>query len=147
MQIRIRRIKSQDFERLIELFHEFAEFEKLPENMINTVDKMNAEKAYLHGFVALNTLNEIVGYVTFFYGYYTWFGKSLYMDDLYIQPEFRGKGIGTKLLNKVIAHARKSKCHKLRWQVSQWNKQAIAFYQSYGCTIDAIEQNCDLILN
>lgn len=69
------------------------------------------------------------------------------MDDLYVKPEFRINGIGTKLINKVIEFAKDSKCHKLRWQVSKWNKPAIDFYKKIGATIDYIERNCDLILD
>jgi len=146
MNIQIREINENDFTELIALFQEFAIFEKLPDKMTNSVAQMKSEKEYLKGYVAVTGNNEIIGYATFFFAYYTWIGKSLYMDDLYVKNEFRGKGIGTQLINTVINLAKTSKCQKLRWQVSEWNKPAIDFYQSLGATIDGVESNCDLII-
>ena len=138
-------IRESDFEELHSLFLEFATFEKLPERMANTVQKMKDEKEYFQGFVARNNKGKIVGYVNFFFAYYTWTGKSLYMDDLYVTESFRGKGIGTMLIKKVISHAKDSGCNGLRWQVSNWNQHAINFYEYLGARINKVEMNCDLI--
>jgi GNAT superfamily N-acetyltransferase len=145
MTVTIRKIDERDFLVLISLFKEFALFEKLPEKMTNSVEQMLREKEYLTGFVAVNDVDEIVGYATYFFGYYTWIGKSLYMDDLYVRPDFRGAGVGTKLINEVIAFAKAENCKKLRWQVSEWNQPAIDFYKSLGANVDAVESNCDLM--
>jgi GNAT superfamily N-acetyltransferase len=145
MTVTIRKIDERDFLVLISLFKEFALFEKLPEKMTNSVEQMLREKEYLTGFVAVNDVDEIVGYATYFFGYYTWIGKSLYMDDLYVRPNFRGAGVGTKLINEVITFAKAENCKKLRWQVSEWNQPAIDFYKSLGANVDAVESNCDLV--
>jgi len=145
MTVTIRPIEERDYATLILLFQEFAHFEKLPEKMTNSVEQMLAEKEFLTGLVALNPENEILGYVTYFFGYYTWIGKSLYMDDLYVRPDFRGAGVGTKLIKEVIAFAKAENCKKLRWQVSEWNQPAIDFYKSLGANVDAVESNCDLV--
>ena len=145
MTVTIRKIEESDYLVLISLFKEFALFEKLPEKMTNSVEQMLREKEYLKGFVAVNDADEIVGYATYFFGYYTWIGKSLYMDDLYVRPDFRGAGVGTKLINEVIAFAKAENCKKLRWQVSEWNQPAIDFYKSLGANVDAVESNCDLV--
>jgi len=145
MDIRIRKIEEPDYATLILLFREFALFEKTPDKMTNTLEQMLEEKEHLLGFVAVNAQNEIMGYVTFFFAYYTWTGKSLYMDDLYVRPEFRAKKIGTKLIDQVIRFAKTENCRKLRWQVSEWNQPAIDFYKSLGANIDSVESNCDLV--
>ena len=145
MTVTIRKIDERDFLVLISLFKEFALFEKLPEKMTNSVEQMLREKEYLTGFVAVNDADEIVGYATYFFGYYTWIGKSLYMDDLYVRPDFRVAGVGTKLISEVIAFAKAENCKKLRWQVSEWNQPAIDFYKSLGANVDAVESNCDLV--
>lgn len=144
-EIRIRPVEESDFSQIVSLFKDFATFEKAPEKMTNSVERMNKEKAFFNCFVAETEENQIIGYVTYFFGYYTWTGKSLYMDDLYVKPEYRANGIGTKLINKVIEFAKDSECHKLRWQVSEWNKPAIGFYKNIGAQVDSTEQNCDLI--
>jgi GNAT superfamily N-acetyltransferase len=147
MNISLRKIGETDFADLIALFHEFASFEKHPEKMTNSVAQMSMEKAHIKGFVAVTESNEIIGYATCFFAYFTWIGKSMYMDDLYVKTEFRGLGIGTKLINSVIDLAKTEHCKKLRWQVCEWNHPGIDFYKSLGAEISPIESNCDLILN
>ena len=146
MNVTLRKIEETDFTDLIALFHEFAAFEKHSEKMINSVAQMSSEKAHINGFVAVNEAHEIIGYATCFFAYFTWIGKSMYMDDLYVKPEFRGQGIGTRLINSVIELAKTEQCKKLRWQVSEWNQPAIDFYKSLGADISPVESNCDLIL-
>lgn len=146
MKLNIRLATENDFEKLINLFQEFALFEKVPEKMINSANQMKKEKDFFNCFIAETQEKEIVGYTIFFYFYLSWTGKSLYMDDLYVKDNFRGKGIGTNLIEKVISFAKENGCHKLRWQVSDWNKNAINFYKKLGAEIDVNERNCNLIL-
>ena len=68
------------------------------------------------------------------------------MDDLYVTPKYRGKNIGSNLLNKVIEFGKKENCHQLRWKVSNWNTQAIEFYKKIGAEIDDLENDCKLQL-
>ena len=147
MNIKVRKIIESDFIDLNFLFKEFALFEKLSDKMTNSVEQMLREKEFINGFVAVTEDNEIVGYVTFFFAYYTWIGKSLYMDDLYVKHSFRGAGIGKQLINSLISSAKTENCNKMRWQVSEWNQPAIEFYKSLGASIDSVESNCDLIFN
>jgi len=142
----IRDANELDYEQLLHLFQEFSVFEQLPDKMTNSSEKMKEEKDFFHCFVAETADQKIIGYVSYFFCYYTWIGKSLYLDDLYIQSEYRGKRIGTELIHKVIEKAKESGCHKVCWQVSKWNKPAIDFYQKIGAEINDVEQNCDLIL-
>ena len=147
MNIKIRKATESDFEQINILFREFAEFEKLPEKMINSVERMRMEKELFNCFVAETPDKEIVGYAVYFFCYFTWTGKSLYMDDLYVKPDYRGIGIGSLLINQVILHAKETGCHKLRWQVSNWNKPAKDFYRKLGAEISDVEQNCDLMID
>lgn len=145
MSIQIRPIGESDFPQLIALFHEFAIFEKVPDLMTNTVEKMISEKELIKGFIAVTKEDVIIGYATCFFAYFTWIGKSLYMDDLYVRPDYRSQGIGSKLIGSVIDYAKQENCRKLRWQVSEWNTPAISFYRSLGAEINETERNCDLI--
>lgn len=142
-EINIISISEEHFDGLLNLFKEFAEFQQSSDKMLNTIDRMKEDREYINGLVAVNRNNDIIGYVTFFFAYYTWSGKSLYMDDLYIQPAYRGSGLGTTLIKKVILLAEISKCAKLRWQVSKWNISAIGFYKKLGAVVDDVEMNCD----
>lgn len=146
MEFKIRLAEEDDFEKIIGLIREFAEFEKHPEAMANSAERMKTEKDYFSCFVAETHENEIIGYVAWFFSYYTWSGKSIYIDDIYVKELFRGKGIGSKLLNQVIGFARKEECHRVRWQVSDWNVQAMQLYRKMGAEIDRTKLNCDLIL-
>ena len=146
-EITIRNANPDDFPMILELFREFAAFENLSEMMVNSVDRMMEEQEHFHCFVAETGGGEIIGYATWFFCYYTWTGKSIYMDDLFVKPEYRGKGIGLRLINRVIEFGKSNRCHKLRWQVSNWNQHAIGFYKSLGAVINPVEQNCDLNLD
>ena len=125
------------------MFTEFATFQKTPDRMINSVEQMKKESDFINGFVVENDSGRLVGYATYFYAYFTWTGKSLYMDDLYVKPDYRQKGLGQKLIDSVINKAKADKCKKVHWQVSKWNQNAIDFYKSIGAEVDSVESNCD----
>jgi GNAT superfamily N-acetyltransferase len=147
MDIKIREFGEGDFEQLLSLFKEFSEFEKRPQLMVNNLERMIAEKDYFKGFAAVLPDGQLVGYATYNFVYYTWTGKSIYMDDLYVKPEFRGTGFGKELINSVIDFAKENNCEKVKWQVSHWNVKAKEFYRSLGAEISDNEQNCELKLN
>lgn len=145
MEIRIEKIQESDFKELVSLFLEFATYQGMPDKMVNSIDRMVEQKDLIHGYIARDEDNNIAGYATYFYAYYTWVGKSLYMDDLYVREKYRGKGVGTILIKKVIATAQEEKCNRVRWQVSSWNHPAIIFYQNLGASLDNVEMNCDIV--
>jgi GNAT superfamily N-acetyltransferase len=144
MDIKIRKAEEKDFTEIFKLIRELAVFENQTDQLLNSVERMKDEKEYFNCYIAETADKKIVGYATYIFCYYTWVGKSLYMDDLYVLPEYRGKGIGTLLIGKVIDFARETTCHRLRWQVSNWNAKAIVFYKSLGAVINETEQNCDI---
>lgn len=147
MEVKIRIAEETDFAQIVELIKALAVFEKQPEEMVNSVDRMLAEKDFFHCFVAETNDKKIVGYASYFFCYYTFIGKSLYMDDLYVSSDCREKGVGTLLINKVIDYAKETSCHILSWQVSFWNKRAIDFYKNLGADIDSTQKQCDLVLD
>lgn len=139
----IRKYKPSDIPEIIGLINELALFEKAPEKVTNTVERMTEEQQHFECFVAENENGDIIGMALYFFAYFTWVGKSLYLDDLYIKPEYRGSKIGTQLLNKIFEVAKTENCQRLRWQVLDWNKPAIEFYQKCGATLDGEWINCD----
>jgi GNAT superfamily N-acetyltransferase len=146
MAIEIRKAVPEDFEQVYSLIKEFATFIKTPEKVVVTPDQMLEDKDYFQSYIAING-GQVIAFATYFIAYYSWTGKTVYLDDLYVLDEYRGNGIGTLLFNKVIETAKTEKCKKLRWQVSNWNSKAIEFYKKMGAAIDEVEINCDLLLN
>jgi GNAT superfamily N-acetyltransferase len=72
------------------------------------------------------------GYALFFDVYSTWQGRHLFLEDLFVRPEFRGRKIGKRLLAAVARIAEHDGCHGMRWEVLDWNHSAIEFYESLG---------------
>ncbi len=144
MNITIRKAIKKDYPAILELIKELAEFEKAPEKVINTVERMNEEDQYFEALVVEKEDGQIIGMALYFFAYYTWVGKSLYLDDLIIKEKYRGNKIGTKLLEQIMDIAKKTKCKRVRWQVLDWNTPAIKFYKSYGANLDGEWINCDI---
>jgi len=132
MNIKIRKATIKDYPIILELIKELALFEKAPEKVTNTVEQMIEEDDFFMAIVAEKEDGEIVGMALFYFVYYTWVGKSLYVDDLVVREQYRGNKIGTQLLEEVMNIAKKNKCKRVRWQVLDWNTPAINFYNSYG---------------
>jgi GNAT superfamily N-acetyltransferase len=146
MNVTIRKADEHDFPAIFSLVKEFAVFQKTPEKVSITLEQMINEKDIFKCLVAEVDNKEIAGFATFFFTYYSWTGKGLYLDDLFVKDIFRKQSIGKKLLDAVIDLARKEKCKKVRWLVSGWNTNAIEFYKKMGAVIDSTDITCDLFL-
>ena len=144
MNISIREANENDFSSLFVLIHELAEFQGTPERVVNTIEQMKQEKDFFHCFVAETDDGEIVGMALYFFAYYTWVGKSIYLDDLYVKESFRTQKIGSRLLEKIFDEAKKQHCKRVRWLVSEWNHAAVKFYKSIGAEIHSEEWVCDV---
>lgn len=76
------------------------------------------------------------GFALYFHNYSTWRGHhGIHVEDLFVLPEHRGKGIGKALLTRVAAIAVEEGCHRLQWDVLEWNTPAIGFYEQMGATM------------
>lgn len=140
----IRKANEQDFPMILSLIKSFAIFQKTPEKVTLTLEQLTEDKNFFQCLVAETSDKIIVGFASFFFAYYSWSGKALYLDDLYVTDKYRKQGIGKKLLDSVIELAKNEQCKKVRWQVSNWNTSAIEFYKKIGAAIDETEINCDL---
>ena len=142
--VRIRRGTAADLPRIFELIKGLAEFEKAPEKVTNSPGQMAREQDYFRFIVAeIPETGYIAGFALYYPVYYTWVGKSLYIDDIYVEPAYRGQGIGTLLLETVLDYAKREGMHRVRWQVLNWNTPAIEFYKKYGVELDDEWINCD----
>jgi GNAT superfamily N-acetyltransferase len=143
MNISIRKASPEDFPVILSLIRELAAFEKEPEKVTNSVEQMRQEQDLFSCFVAETEEGEIVGMALYFFAYFTWVGKSLYLEDIYIKEPFRKLKIGTSLLNRIFDVAREENCKRVRWQVLNWNKSAIQMYKKHGAEIDDEWLNCN----
>jgi GNAT superfamily N-acetyltransferase len=75
---------------------------------------------------------QAAGYAFYFDFYSTWIGRQLFLEDLFVRPRFRGKGIGKSLLAKVAEIALRAGCSGMRWEVLDWNRGAVDLYRSLG---------------
>jgi ribosomal protein S18 acetylase RimI-like enzyme len=146
MKVTIRKATEADFQEIFNLNMEFSIFQRTPEKFTVTLQQMVEEQNYFQCMVAAVEDQKIVGFATTFFAFYSWSGKSLYLEDLYVKDEFRKLGIGRKLMDAVIAYAKETGCRKLRWQVSKWNSYAIEMYKKMGAKIEETEINCLLPL-
>ena len=142
MNFVIRKANESDFEGIISLIKEFSVFQKTPEKVSITLDQLRKDKDIFQCLVAVSE-GEIIGFASFYFTYYSWTGKGLYLDDLYVKQLYRKQSIGKKLLDAIIDLAKKEQCKNVRWLVSEWNDSAINFYKSMGATIDKVDLNCN----
>lgn len=135
----IREATEADAPLIVEMIRELAEFE----HELEQVDARPADllrdgfgaSPHFHAFIA-GWHGQPAAYALYFFTYSTWAGRpSLFVEDLYVRAEFRGKGIGKALLRRMAAIAREHNCYGMRWEVLNWNQSAIDFYRSLGARI------------
>ena len=143
MKYSIRVAEERDFDQVHRLNKEFSHFIRTPEKFNISLEDMKAEQAHFTMLV-VEFEGEIVGFASTFIAWFSWIGKSMYLDDLYVLEEHRGAGLGSRLIDAVFQLAKQQKCKKVKWQVSRWNENAIEFYKKLGAEIDDTEINCEL---
>lgn len=143
MEIEIRKAEVSDFAEVYRMICDFAAFIRKPEYLEITAEQLVTDKEHFHCLIALDGERPI-GFATYFFAYYSWTGKAIYLDDLYVEEPYRGTGIGSRLFEEVYALGKQEQCKKMKWQVSKWNEKAIGFYKLRGTQIDDIEINCNL---
>lgn len=151
MNITIRRAKKTDLSQVLDLIHELADYEKAPDKVTLTVKQFEkdweSKHPLYHIFVAEcltpnpspkeKRKKDIVGIALYYYGYSTWKGKRIYLDDIVVTEKMRGKGIGKLLFDKLILEAKKNKVKQIMWSVLDWNEPALNFYRKYKAELDA----------
>lgn len=132
----IRFARADEVPQILELIRGIAEYERLSHEVEATEQQL---RETLFGPIPFAKVllategNDTLGFALFFHNYSTFRGRpGVYLEDLFVWPEYRGKGYGKALLNKVIEYARECKCGRVEWSVLDWNQPAIDFYLSMG---------------
>ena len=143
----IRPGKKSDIPLVFQLIKELAEYEKALDKVSNTVEKLEEDgfgpNPVYELFVA-EIENKIVGIALTYYRFSTWRGKVMYLEDLIVKEHMRRKGIGKKLFDMVLDHAKVTSCVGLSLQVLDWNDLGINFYKKYNMEFDDEWINCYL---
>ena len=133
-QIRPARVK--DVPIILDLIRDLATYERAPDEVTATeeqlVDVLFGERPTAEVLLAFEGQSP-VGFAVYFYNFSTWLGRpGLYLEDLFVKPEKRGKGYGRALLVELAKIARDRGCGRMEWAVLNWNEPAIKFYQTLG---------------
>lgn len=155
MNFNIRRAIKDDCPRLLELIQELATYERAPNEVTVTLDHF-VESGFgpcpvWWAFVAETPSpvgerngSKVVGFALYYIRYSTWKGQAMYLEDILITNEMRGKGVGKLLFDRLIEEAKEKKFNRIIWQVLDWNEPAINFYKKYNADIDRSWLNCSI---
>jgi GNAT superfamily N-acetyltransferase len=132
----VREAQSSDIDQIHRLIVDLATYERAPDEVKATPDQL---RAALFGpqpaaFALVAEVNEmVVGFALYFRNFSTWEGvHGLYLEDLYVMPEYRGSGLGKAMLRSLAALAVERGYARVEWEVLDWNKPSIEFYRSLG---------------
>ena len=137
--LRIRPAVSEDTAFILSMIHELAAYEKLAHEVEATEASMHAslfgERPYAEALIG-ECDDQPHGFALYFHNFSTFVGKpGLYLEDLYVRPSVRGKGLGKALLIELARIAKARDCGRMEWAVLDWNESAIGFYESLGAEV------------
>jgi len=132
----IRSATDADVPIILQLIRDLATYERAPNEVRATetqlIDVLFGEKPVAETLLAFEDETPI-GFAVFFHNFSTWLGRpGLYLEDLFVKPEVRGKGYGRALLIHLAKIARDRGCGRMEWAVLDWNEPAIEFYKKIG---------------
>ena len=137
--LNIRKATPDDIPLILEFIRELAEYERAPEEAVATPgdlrrDGFSGEPRFYVQIAEWD--DEPAGFALWFFNYSTWLGKpGLCLEDLFVRPRFRKKGIGKALLVHLARVAVEKGCGRYEWQVLDWNTPSIKFYESLGARV------------
>lgn len=140
----IRPGEAKDMADLMRLINALAEYERAPEQVDNTEAGLLADWQQHNSFdfLVAEAEGRVVGFSLYYPRYSTWKGRCYYLEDLYVEPAFRGQGIGWALIQATAQEARSAGAVRLDWQVLDWNDTAVTFYEQLGAVVEKEWWNC-----
>lgn len=138
MSFNLRKATPNDMPRVLELIQELAVYEKEPEAVIITAEDLTRDgfgENPLFNCVVAEMDGKIRGMALFYFRYSTWKGKTVHLEDLIVQEDFRGKGLGKALYQEVMKFAKMQQVKRVEWVVLDWNTSAADFYESTGANV------------
>jgi GNAT superfamily N-acetyltransferase len=148
--IKIRKAVKEDCPRILELVNELAKYERAPKEVTVTPEHFEksgfGNRPVWWAFVA-EVDGYVKGFALFYIRFSTWKGQRMYLEDLIVTEEMRGKGLGKMLFEQLIKEAKRRKLNGIQWQVLEWNEPAINFYKKYNAVFDGEWMNCAISVN
>jgi len=136
MAFEIREATESDVPLILQFIRDLAEYEKLAHLVVASEEKLHATLFGSSPFAEVVIAEEDetpAGFAIFFHNYSTFLGQQgIYLEDLFVKPEYRGRGYGKALLARLAQIARARDCGRVEWAVLDWNEPSIAFYKSLG---------------
>jgi GNAT superfamily N-acetyltransferase len=139
MDFNIRKASKNDLPEVLNLVKELAIYENAPEEVtikLKDLEKDGFGDNPLFWIILAENSKEIIGMSFYFIRYSTWKGKCLYLEDLVVKEEYRGKKIGEALFEATIKTAKEINAKQMNWQVLDWNEPAINFYKKFDAELD-----------
>lgn len=134
--MQIRYATPEDTGLILDFVRSLATYEKMLDQVVATEDILREwifEKKKAEVIFALDEQGKEVGFALFFHNFSTFLGRAgLYLEDLYVKPEYRGRGYGKGLLSALAKIARERGCGRFEWSCLDWNQPSIDFYKSLG---------------
>ena len=146
MSIQIRQATVDDMQAVWDLIHELAVYEKEPDAVITTPESMKRDgfENDLFKVLIAEENGKTVGIALYYFGYSTWKGKMLYLDDLVVTESYRQRGIGQLLFKQLKEIAIAEDANQMRWHVLDWNTPAIKFYEKNQVHLDGEWITCKI---
>jgi GNAT superfamily N-acetyltransferase len=145
-KVSVRAAEEDEVPLILSFIRELALFERLTHEVVATEELLREALfgARRYAQVVLACLEgEPVGFALYFFSFSTFLGRpGLYLEDLFVRPAARGRGIGKQLLKWLAAHALERGCGRLEWAVLDWNVEAIAFYLKLGALLKDEWKTC-----
>lgn len=139
--VKITQATLSDYADIHQMIMDFATFQKTPEKVSITLDQMKENGDEFKALIARDG-DKAIGFATYYFGFSSWSGKHLFLDDLYLETDYRSQGLGHQFMDQLESIAKDKACKSMRWLVSRWNEPAIAFYNKRGAIIEDTEMTC-----